>query len=699
MIWCGLLMLGRVSVGFGICVFAAVLVACGGADVAEAPAGQAEVAATLAPEIGAWGFPLETMDRTIAPGDDFFLYANGNWLAQTRIPADRTGTGFSVVMRDRNQARITQIITDLQASRPARGTDAQKIRDLYLSYCDEARIEIAGMEPFNDALDRIRDLETHEGVAQIMADAEMAIGGPISAYAGLDAKDPTQGAVLVSQSGLGLPDQLFYAGPGAALDKLRAGYLDHITVVLDLLGKDYPSERAVDLLALETAMAKLHWSRTAKRDVTRTYNPLALTELETRAAGFPWKAYLAAKGYTDAERLILREDSAVEDLAALFAETPVSTWRDYLAFHYVRANATYMPRKFADPHFDFFRRKLRGQRKPRPREASAISFTNNRLEHAVGEIYVERYVSEEGRAKMLDLFGNIKAAYAARIAALDWMSDATKQAALAKLEAMQGEIGYPAARRTYETVEIDAYDLFGNVKRLRANARTWQIERLESGLDRRYWTSSPQTVNAFYNHSRNTVFVPAGYVQSPLFDVAADPALNYGAIGAIIGHEIGHGFDDRGSHYDAQGRLANWWTDADKAAFDRLGTRLARQFDTYEVLPDLFVNGRQTLGENIGDLAGMQVAYDAYILSLKEEEPPDLDGYTGPQRFFLGRAQARRYKRTEQNVRRRVLSDNHSPMSLRVNGIVRNMDAWYEAFEIGPEAELYLPPEARVKIW
>jgi len=660
-------MLRSMKVCLCLCVAGLGLAGCGQREAAAPAPVIVEEVVDLGPEIGPWGFPFDTMDTSIAPGNDFFLFANGTWLAQTPIPADRTGIGFSVVMRERNQARLTAIIDDLQASYPLPGSDAQKIRDLYQSYLDEARIEITGMAPFDPAFERIRAVETHAGLAQIMADAEMGVGGPINAYVGLDAKAPAQSVVMVSQSGLGLPDRLFYLGKGSALDGLRAGYLDYITSVFDLLGKDYAHERAADMLALETEIARLHWSRVAKRDVTRTYNPATLNELVARAPDFPWADYLANLGLGDADRVVVREEDAVIGLAELFAKTPVSTWRDYLAFHYVRVNATYMPRRFSLPHFDFFRHKLRGQRARRSRESRAVGFVNSRLEHAVGEIYVERYVTEEARTQMMDMFANIKRAYRARIETLEWMSDDTKLAALAKLDAMQAEIGYPRARRTYEALEIDAYDLFGNVRRMRADTRAWNLQRLERGLDRDYWTSAPQTVNAFYNHSRNTVFVPAGYVQSPLFDAAADTALNYGAIGSIIGHEIGHGFDDRGSHYDADGRLTNWWSDADRRAFQQLGDRLADQFDEYEVLPGLFVNGRQTLGENIGDLAGVQVAYDAYMLSLKGEEPPKLDGFTGPQRFFLGRAQARRYKRTEENVRRRVLSDNHSPMSLRVN--------------------------------
>jgi predicted metalloendopeptidase len=673
--------------------------ACGGETAPVAATAPIETTAKPEPGLGAWGFPLETMDTSVEPGDDFFRYANGGWLTGTPIPPERTGTGFSVVMRERNDARIAQIIKDLANGHPPRGSESQKIRDLYLSYIDEARIEIAGLTPFEDALERIRVAQTHEDVVRLMTNAEMAIGGPLSASVGNDPKAPGQGVVFISQSGLGLPDRFFYIGQSKALDGLRAAYLAYISSVFEELNKDYPTGRARDVLALEVAIAKLHWSRDQRRNVRKAYNPREVASIETTMGDFPWRAFLDAKGMGSQTRIILREVSAIEGLADVFVSTPVSAWRDYLAFHYVRANATYMPRRFSQPHFDFFRRKLRGQKVRRPREERAVSFVNGRLEHAVGELYVERYVSDQTQTQMQDMFANIKKAYAARIATLDWMSEPTKQAALAKLEKMRGEIGYPSVRRQYDNLEIDGYDLFANIRALRVDARAWQLGRLGDGMDLRHWSSGPQTVNAFYSHSRNTVFVPAGYVQSPLFDEAADAAINYGAIGTIIGHEIGHGFDDRGAHYDGDGRLQNWWTAADKAAFERAGAQLVQQFDAYEALPDLFVNGRQTLGENIGDLAGMQAAYDAYILSLGGAEAPVLDGYSGAQRFFLGRAQARRYKRTEANVRRRILSDNHSPMSLRVNGIVRNMDVWYDAFNVGPDHDLYLPPETRVRIW
>jgi len=406
-----------------------------------------------------------------------------------------------------------------------------------------------------------------------------------------------------------------------------------------------------------------------------------------------------ALGLGQADTIILREADTFPRTAKLFAETSVDQWRHYLLFHYVSANADYMPKDFAEADFAFYGKVLRGQEEQRPRDKRSIGLVNGFLNQAVGQIYIERYFPEDSKRQMTEMFENIRAAFSMRIDNLEWMTDETKTAAQAKLAAMTGKIAYPDTWRDYSAVSISKDDLFGNIKNARSENRAFQNARLGTTVDKSEWITGPQTVNAFYSPSRNEVFIPAGYIQSPLFDPAADPALNYGAIGSIVGHEIGHGFDDQGSRYDADGTLQSWWTDADRAAFDELGDRLAAQFSEYESLPGLHVNGRQTLGENIGDLAGITVAYHAYLLSLEGEEAPVLDGFTGAQRVFLGRAQGRRYKRTEESLRQRLLSAPHSPMNLRVNGMIRNMDEWYDAYDIQEGDDLYLAPEDRVKIW
>ncbi|MEO0881283.1 MAG: M13 family metallopeptidase [Pseudomonadota bacterium] len=651
------------------------------------------------PLIEPWGYPLDAFDKRTRPGDDFFIFANGGWLASATIPSDSSGTGFSVDMRNRTRDRLAEIITDIDASFAARGTPEQRIRDLYKSFMDEARIEIAALTPFEEHLDRLRRVQSHEDVARAMADPELGIASLFEAGVGIDPKNPTEHVLRIGHGRLGLPDRTYYLLQSRRLESIRSDYTGHIETILTLLGEQNARVRAEAVVALERAIAEQHWTRADRRNAELTFNPMSKRELVAFAPDFPWAVLLDEDGLSDAPHILVREKTAFPELARLFESTPVSQWRDYLLFHYVAANAVYMPRKFADPSFGFFRRTLHGQTIPRARQWRAISFVDNRLGQEIGKLYVERYFAEDSKRQMTEIFENVKAAYRNRISNLTWMTDETKQAALAKLNAMSGQIGYPEVWRDYENVDISAYDLFGNVRRLRAADRAFNRQKLGRPVEQGEWTRNPQTVNASYSRTRNEAFIPAGYIQSPMFDPLADPALNYGAIGTVIGHEIGHGFDDQGSRYGADGRLENWWTDEDRAAFDALGDRLVAQFNQYEPLPGLNVNGRQTLGENIGDLAGVTMAYHAYLLSLDGEEPEILEGFTGPQRFFLGRAQARRYKRTEQGLRKRILSQVHAPMALRVNGIVRNMDEWYDAFDVQPGDDLYLSPEDRVRIW
>ncbi len=655
--------------------------------------------AALKPVIEPWGYPLAAFDRETKPGDDFYRFANGGWLDATPIPSDRSGTGFSIVMRDRNDKRMAEIIESLQSRELEAGSNEQKIRDLYESFMDEDAIETAGMSPFEADIARLKSIETHESVALAMADAGLGIRSVFGIGVGADSKSPTNYTIYASQSGLGLPDKSYYLRDSERLEEQRKAYRAHMVKVLRLLEQDQPGQRATKLFRLEKNIAERHWSRAESRDATRTYNPISLDELDVLAKGFPWRAYMDASGLQGTDALVLRQKSSFKPVAALFARTDVEVWKDYLLFHYVSANADYMPKRFADADFDFYGKVLNGQQQQRARDLRSIGLVNGTLNQALGEIYIDRYFSEESKQLMIEMFENIKAAYVIRINHLEWMTDETKVAAQKKLAAMTGKIAYPDKWRDYSNIDIRPGDIFGNIRRARIENRNFQNARLGTKVDKNEWFSGPQTVNAFYSPTRNEVFIPAGYIQSPLFDQAADAALNYGAIGSIMGHEIGHGFDDQGSRYDADGTLQSWWTEDDRKAFDVLGTRLAEQFSEYEPLPGINVNGRQTLGENIGDLAGMTAAYHAYLISLDGKEAPVLDGFTGPQRFFLGRAQGRRYKRTEESLRQRLLSAPHSPMNLRVNGMIRNMDEWYETFDVKEGDALFIAPEDRVKIW
>lgn len=677
------------------------LAACGGADEKSDKSASVDpvTLAKVEPVITPWGYPLDAFDRATQPGDDFFRFANGGWLDATPIPDDRSGTGFSIVMRERNEARIAQIIESLQTGDLGAGSNEQKIRDLYQNFMDEDAIEAAGMSPFEADIAKLKAITTHEDVARAMGDAEMGIGSIFGIGVAVDAKSPTQYAIYAGQSGLGLPDRSYYLRAGEKLSGQREDYQDYMGEVFDLLGGQDAKARAKALMALETELAAIHWTRADRRDATRTYNPVSLADLEDTARGFPWRAYMQALGLGSSDKIILREADTFPAAATLFAKTDVEIWKDYLLFHYVSANADYMPATFAEADFGFYGKVLSGQKTQRARDKRAIGLVNGFLNQAIGKIYIERFFPEESKQQMSEIFENIRTAFSMRIEGLDWMTDETKIAAQKKLAAITAKIAYPDKWRDYSNVEIVPGALFQSVRNVRGERRAFQNARLGTTVDKAEWITGPQTVNAFYSPNRNEAFIPAGYIQSPLFDPAADPALNYGAIGSIIGHEIGHGFDDQGSRYDADGTLRSWWTEADRAAFDALGDRLAAQFDQYEPLPGINVNGRQTLGENIGDLAGVTVAYHAYLLSLDGKEPPVLDGFTGAQRVFLGRAQGRRYKRTDESMRQRLLSAPHSPMPLRVNGMIRNMDEWYDAFDIKEGDALYLAPEDRVKIW
>ncbi|WP_370335470.1 M13 family metallopeptidase [Parvularcula marina] len=662
-------------------------------------AGPKMVAEEEGPVIEPWGYPLDAFDPTTRPGDDFFQYANGGWLAATEIPSDRSGTGFSVIMQERNEARIAEIIADLSTSDVAAGSDGQKIRDFYNDFMDVAAIEAKGLDPIAEDLARIRAASTHEDIARLMADPSLGLPSPIAIYVTIDSKSPTDYVMGATHSGIGMPDRSYYLRESERLDETRAAYKEHLARMLELLGEDNSAKRAAAVFDLETAIAERHWTRAERRNADLTYNRMTIAELEAMAPGMPWEAALDTLGLPSEGDIVVREKSAFPSLAALYAVTPVAVWRDYLLTNYISSNAAFLPDYVYQSNFEFFGKALNGQEEPRDREKRGIALVNGRLDQAVGKEYIDRYFPEESKVLMTEMFEDIRSALSVRIDNLTWMTDATKVKAQEKLAAMTAKIAYPEKWQDYSELDIVAGDLFGNIKRHRVWSQAESNNRLGTKVDKREWFTAPQTVNAFYSPNRNEAFIPAGYIQSPLFDPKADAAINYGAIGSIVGHEIGHGFDDQGSKYDAQGFLQSWWTEEDRAAFDALGDKFAAQFDEYEPLPGLHVNGRQTLGENIGDLAGVLVAYHAYKEHLNGEESPVLDGFTGEQRVFLGRAQARRFKRTEESLRQRLLSAPHSPMYLRVNGMVRNIDEWYDAFDVQPGDELYLSPEERVKIW
>jgi putative endopeptidase len=657
--------------------------------------------ATGTPAIGSWGVDLAKRDETVRPGDDFFRYASGAWLKSYELPDDKTSFGSFRALSERSQERVRGIIDELTATAAPTGSVEQKIGDYYASFMNQATLDARGYAPLTPELAAIAAIEDLEGLARAFGRADLVgTQSPLGVGLEIDRKQPERWWIGVSASGLGMPDRDYYLEDTERFRTLQEAYEAHIETMLGLVGYEDAAAAAAGVMALETAIAEQQWPRSDRRDRDLTYNPSSFAALESSYPGFPWRALFEGAGVVP-EELNVRHPSAMGPLIEIIATTELTVWRAYLTYHLLVQNAVYLSAEIDDATFEFYGRALRGQQAPRERWRRAISAvaSHQALGDAIGQVYVERYFPPTSKAMMEELVENLRTALRERIAGLDWMSEETKSYAFEKLEAFTPNIGYPNQWRDFSGVTIHADDLLGNVRQIRALSRQEALERLEEPTDKEEWFMSPQTVNAYYVAQFNSITFPAGILEAPFFDPAADPAVNYGAIGAVIGHEMGHGFDDQGSKSDARGVQRNWWTDEDRARFEARAARLAAQYSGYEPVPGTFIDGRFTLGENIGDLGGLEVAYHAYRLSLGGEEPPVVDGLTGDQRFFLSYAQVWRSKTRDETTVNRLKSDPHSPAEFRVNGIVRNVDAWYAAFDVTPEHALYLPPDERVSIW
>ena len=649
-------------------------------------------------KIGAFGLDLSTHDATVRPGDDFFRYANGHWLDTHEIPADRTRWGASEVLDEDAQQKVHALIEALPASAPT-GSVAQKVGDFYRAFMDTDAINRAGLAPAQPALAAIAAARTRAELLRLMGRADVALMSPMQLRIRADDKNPDRYVVSITQSGLGLPDRDYYLKTDAVYSDMRAKYQAHIERMLTLAGDADASSEAASIVQLETQIAAAHWPAAKRRERDLTYNLRTHSELNDLAPGFAWQELLGAAGVDGQKDYIIREVDAIGALGALFNAVPVERWQSYLRYHYLVSVSDVLPKPIDDESFDFYGRVLNGQKEQRERWKRAVSAVNTCLGEAVGQIYVEHYFTPAARAQVIALVDNLRAAYGVRIRHLSWMGASTKRAALQKLKTFRPKIGYPNTWRDYATLEIRRDDAFGNAERAAQFEWHRQVARINLPTDRDEWNMTPQTVNAYYNPTFNEVVFPAAILQSPFFDPAADPAVNYGAIGGVIGHEMGHGFDDQGAKSDAQGVLRTWWQPQDERAFKKLVDRLAAQYDAFEPLPGLHVNGRLTLGENIGDLGGLSVSYEAYHLSLHGRRAPMIDGLTGDQRFFLAWAQGWQSLYRDEQLRKLVVSNPHSPPQFRVNGVVRNMDAWYAAFDVHPTDRLYLPPAERVRIW
>jgi putative endopeptidase len=651
------------------------------------------------PAFGDWGFDTPGMDVSAKPGDDFFRYANGGWDAHTDIPADRAGYGVDFVMADAAEQHVRGILEadPAPASGPA-AADAQKIHAAYLAFMDEAKAKALGAGPIQPDLAAIRAAGDRTAIAALMGHNHLGFQASLfDADLDPDEKSPGRYAAYVSQGGLGLPDRDYYLTPAFAQKK--QAYQAYVAQMLTLAGWPDPAANAAAVVDFETKVADASWTRAERRNVDKTYNPMTPAELAAAAPGFDWAGWLKAEGLGGAPRVIAIENTALPKLAAIYAATPLSTLQAWAAFHVADSAAPFLDDRFDQARFEFRQRLLLGQKEERARWKRGVAFVNAGMGEAVGRAYVARYFPPEAKAKIDALVAELRVALNQRIDRVDWMSPETKALAHAKLAQFTVKIAYPDKWRDYSALSVSAGDLAGDARAFEAFEWNRQLKRMDGPVDRSEWGMTPQTVNAYYNSLQNEIVFPAAILAPPYFDPGADAAANYGAIGAVIGHEMTHGFDDEGRKFDGAGRLADWWTKDDAAKFEAAAKKLNAQFDTYSPFPGVHVKGDQTTGENIADLGGILIALDAYHNSLHGKPAPVIDGLTGDQRFFLAYAQSWRDKRREDAVRDMIVGDVHSPEVYRVNGVVRNVDSWYAAFDIKPGAALYLAPADRVRIW
>jgi putative endopeptidase len=663
--------------------------------LADADAGGGAAAALESPRYGDWGFDLTGMDRSVSPGDDFYTWANGAWFKRTEIPADRTRFGNFDALSVLSEARVRSIIEDAAAGK-VDSADAARIGAAWAAFMDEDRIESLGAAPIAPELDAIRKAKSRDDITALMGKPGANYTALMGVFINDDAKDPGRYAVYAGTGGLGLPRD-YYLEPRFA-DK-KAAYEAYVARMLTLIGWAKPAESARAIVALETRIADASWTPTERRQREKTYNPMSLAELQAFTPGYSWNRYFDGAGLRGVDRIVVTTNTAFPKMAKIYGETDLATLKAWQAFHVADGAAPLLSKAFVDASFDFNGRILSGQPEQRPRWKRGVDAVSGMVGQPIGRIYAARYFPPESKAKMEDLVANIRTAMKARIERLDWMSPATKVQALDKLAKFGVKIGYPDRWRDYSGLELRADDAYGNAMRSAEFEWAYRVGRLNGPVDKSEWSMNPQTVNAYYSSIKNEIVFPAAILQAPFFHPDADPAINYGGIGGVIGHEISHGFDDQGRKSDGDGVLRDWWTAEDAAKFSVQADRLGAQYSGYEPIPGFKVQGGLTMGENIGDMGGLSLAYDAYILSLDGKPAPVLDGITGQQRVFLGWAQVWRGKYRDEAMQQMVTSNPHSPPYFRVNGTIRNLDPWYDAFGVKDGDKLWIAPEERVRIW
>ncbi len=648
------------------------------------------------------GIDISGMDKTVRPQEDFYRYVNGTWLEKTEIPADRSRYGSFTVLYEEAQVNLRKIIEEsanMENKKP--GSPEQKVGDFYTSYMDSSQIEALGLKPLEKELERIAAVKTDDDLRNLMAHFMMiGVQLPFTAWVDQDAKQSDQYIVYFHQSGLGLPDRDYYFKKDEKFSEIRDKYVKHIEKIFKLAGISDGASLARKIMKIETKLAQNHWTRAETRDRDKAYNKFAVNKLDRLTPKFNWAAFMAAIDAGEANNVIIRQPSYIKAFGKILKKVSLADWKAYYTWKLLDEFAPDLPAAFVDANFEFYSKTLRGVEKNRPRWKRAVAATNNVLGEVVGQIYVQRHFKPEAKKRMVELVNNLKLAFKESIDELDWMSEETKKQAKAKLAKFNTKIGYPDKWKDYSGLEIKADDLIGNLLRSRVFEHHREIKKLGKPIDRDEWFMTPQTVNAYYSPNMNEIVFPAAILQPPFFNFEADDAVNYGAIGAVIGHELTHGFDDQGRKSDGDGNLREWWTEEDATKFTERARLMIEQYESYYPLGDsMHINGKLTLGENIADLGGLTIAYKAYKKSLKGKEAPVIDGYTGDQRFFMGIAQVWRNKYRDEALRQRLLTDSHSPPRYRVLGALSNMPEFYAAFDVKPGDPMYRDENKRVKIW
>ncbi|MCW8109210.1 M13 family metallopeptidase [Alteromonas ponticola] len=646
------------------------------------------------------GVVKENMDMSVDPGDDFFRYVNGKWVDKTDIPADKSSYGAFNILRDAAQDDVKAIIEESASGDFEKGSDEQKVGDFYASYMDMETRNKLGLEPLNKDLAMIDAISDYSELASYFAYANRyGYGSPFSLGQYVDFKQPDTYMMYIWQNGLGLPEREYYFKEDESSQTIRDAYVKHIEKMFTLAGFDEPAKSAEMLMKFETDIASLHMKKEQTRDWASNYNKVSLDELKTVMPDFDWSAYLSQAQITDIDGLVFMQTDFAKELDSLITKTPLDQWKTFLRWHLIKATASHLTSAFDEANFEFYSKVLHGVEEQRPQWRRAVDFLDPHVGEIIGKVYVKKHFPPEAKERMMEMVDNLLAAYKDSINELDWMTDETRKQALDKLSKFSVKIGYPDKWTDYSALSVEANDLLGNIKRSADRRYAEALEKQGGPVWDHEWGMTPQTVNAYYSPPQNEIVFPAAILQPPFFDMNAEDAVNYGGIGAVIGHEIGHGFDDSGSTFDGDGVLRNWWTDTDRKEFENRTKQLVDQYNQFEALPDLNVNGEYTLGENIGDLGGISIALKAYKMSLEGEEAPVMDGFTGEQRVFIGFGQVWANKYRDEALRTRVQTDTHSPAHFRANGAVRNVPEFYTAFDVKPDDELYLPPEKRVKIW